>query len=780
MVAIDDLQWLDHVTTRTLRYALRRLNDRPIVVLATHRSEPGTESVVQLLASDRTGALTLGALPTEAIRRVVGAVPRPTLQLIHRLSGGNPMYAVELARTADLMADRLTIPRDHSLRTSLSTRLAGMPDAVRELVAIVAALGAASPERIEAARPGPDTFGLLSDAIDGGLLTLDDTMMVRCAHPLLGSVVLGDLAPTDRRALHGRLADVVRDPDERVRHLALSSTERADSPATELEEAARRAGRRGAPGLAAELAAHSLRLTPVHDRTALARRTVAEILHRAAAGETARAIAMLDATLARLPPGSERIAAVMLRVGLDFSQAEEVVLRHASEEAAGDELVRGRTLDLLAYMALQYRGDLVRARDLGAESLTIARRHGDVELEVLASATLSTTEVLAGRPRQDLLDRAIELSRGTRGLVLGRWPEVEQARQCTWSGRLDAARALLEGLNEATLRSGIEFQRPYRLCDLAHLELAAGRLPAAAQLAGDGLESALDAGNTAAAAWLYYPEGLASAHRGDTVAAGVAAARLRARGLEHDEMPRLMMAHHLAGVTELAAGSPAGALPELLDGVDLVRRAGLADPGVAPLLPDAIEAAARAGATAAATELAGELDAQAAALSLPWVDAAALRGRGLAATAAGRTDGLAQVSEAARAFAAIGCQLDAARARLALGRALAASGSKGRAANVLAAAHEQLRALGADAWAAQASRELERLQPELSARSLTSQEARVAGLVATGRRNREIAAELFVSVATVEAHLTRIYRKAGVRSRTELSRWWSESPPAEG
>ncbi len=82
--------------------------------------------------------------------------------------------------------------------------------------------------------------------------------------------------------------------------------------------------------------------------------------------------------------------------------------------------------------------------------------------------------------------------------------------------------------------------------------------------------------------------------------------------------------------------------------------------------------------------------------------------------------------------------------------------------------------MGAEPWAAQARAELARVVPGRRAGELTATETRIAELVVLGRRNREIAGELFVSVATVEAHLTRIYRKLGVRSRTELARLFGE------
>ena len=191
---------------------------------------------------------------------------------------------------------------------------------------------------------------------------------------------------------------------------------------------------------------------------------------------------MVDAVLGGLPPGRERVAVMTLRVGLDFGHAVEFLDR-AEQEAGSDELVRGRILDLRAYHTLMFHGQVEEARRLGAEALDIARRHHDDELEMLSSATLSTAALFAGAPEPELLERASELSRP--GLRLGRWPDVERARQCLWNGELETAGRIFEGLHEMAVRSGIEFQRPYRLLDLALLEIACGNVEVAAALADD-------------------------------------------------------------------------------------------------------------------------------------------------------------------------------------------------------------------------------------------------------------------------------------------------------
>ena len=148
--------------------------------------------------------------------------------------------------------------------------------------------------------------------------------------------------------------------------------------------------------------------------------------------------------------------------------------------------------------------------------------------------------------------------------------------------------------------------------------------------------------------------------------------------------------------------------------------------------------------------------------------------------AAGDKRAAGSLAEAVAAFDGLGYRLDAARASLWHGRALLRTGRRAPAADVLADARDRLEALDARPWVAQAAADLERVAPGRATGALTEDEARIAALVSAGRRNREIAAELYVSVATVEAHLTRIYRKLDVRSRTELSGRLLESPtPAQ-
>jgi DNA-binding CsgD family transcriptional regulator len=115
------------------------------------------------------------------------------------------------------------------------------------------------------------------------------------------------------------------------------------------------------------------------------------------------------------------------------------------------------------------------------------------------------------------------------------------------------------------------------------------------------------------------------------------------------------------------------------------------------------------------------------------------------------------------------CPFEAARSRLALGQLYRRTGYKGMASEALNAAAVAFGELGIPRWAQRARDEASRVGLHPTTTTLTETERRVAELVGSGRSNQETAAELFMSVKTVEANLTRVYRKLSVRSRTELA-----------
>jgi DNA-binding CsgD family transcriptional regulator len=227
------------------------------------------------------------------------------------------------------------------------------------------------------------------------------------------------------------------------------------------------------------------------------------------------------------------------------------------------------------------------------------------------------------------------------------------------------------------------------------------------------------------------------------------------------------------GFLDLSLGDAAGALKTLEDAHDSERHLGWRDPGVLDVAPEFAEALVLAGDLDRGRSVQAELVSRGQALGRPSLTACGLKCRGLIAAADGQAEAaLVDLASALKIQEALAQPLDRARTFLALGtvqrRAKRRADARGSLESALAVFEE----LGAALWSEQARGEIRRLggRRTRDRDELTETERRIATLAADGRSNREIALELFVSERTVEANLTRAYRKLGVRSRTELAR----------
>jgi DNA-binding CsgD family transcriptional regulator len=226
------------------------------------------------------------------------------------------------------------------------------------------------------------------------------------------------------------------------------------------------------------------------------------------------------------------------------------------------------------------------------------------------------------------------------------------------------------------------------------------------------------------------------------------------------------------GLLEQSVGRPAEVVRALGPLVDFLRAQQITEPGTARVIPDQVEALIALGELAAAKELLGWFEGNARRLGRRSAVAAASRSRGLLAGARGDPEtAVVELSRAIALHEGVPIPLEVARTRLAYGSVLRRSRQKAAARQALEAAYDQFDGLGARAWAAQAEAELARVggRPPSSG-ELTPTERRVAELVAQGLQTKQVAGRLFVSPKTVEGHLTRIYGKLGVGSRTELAR----------
>ena len=285
VLAIDDVQWLDAASARALEFAARRLPPR-VGLLVTRRARGLDEAPLGLhraLPDDRLQHLVPGPLSLAALHHVIAhqlatAPSRPTLARIMDASGGNPFFALEIARalardSSDLrLGDPLPVPE--SLQELVLARLRALPADAHTAVLVAAALSRPTVAMVaETLVLERNARSALVAAEEAGVLVLEGER-IRFTHPLLASVVYGAASNSQRRQLHTRLAEVVADPEERVRHLAASVTEADEGTASELEQAAHRAALRGAHDAAAELFEASCRLTPPDHAEELVERTL--------------------------------------------------------------------------------------------------------------------------------------------------------------------------------------------------------------------------------------------------------------------------------------------------------------------------------------------------------------------------------------------------------------------------------------------------------------------------------------------------------------------------
>ncbi|WP_433532304.1 AAA family ATPase [Micromonospora sp. CA-263727] len=775
LVAVDDAPWLDRPSERALRFALRRV-DPGLATLVSSRSSNGPALRAAPLGLDAgPGRLTrlalepldVGALHHVLRERIGTTLSRPLLARIAREAGGNPLVAIEVARAVQRLPQppepAQDLPVASSMHQLLGEVLAGLPVWCRDAVRLAALLGVPLLRDLAAAGVAAQAF---DPAEEAGLLVVTP-VRVEFAHPVYAAAVRAGIPPGVRRGLHRRLAEVVADPDERVRHLALCTTSADPVVADALAAAAARQHARGAPEAAANLYEAAARLTPPDDRAGHGERLLAAARCRFDCGDHPGARAAAEAVAAGFH-GDIRAEALLLRAVVAWSADEPGV---TAVESAGQALTAARPASPLAgrihaHLALFVDlPDPARAHAEAAIAL-LTGPGGDRSLLAAALLHLFFNEVRAGEsPRTELLDRALVMEGAEPSWLAGTIPAI-------WWKAIDdpaRARARLAGLLDRAAARGDEPSQYELLKHLGETELLAGRWTvaerhiAAARALGELLGTELTAET-----WL---AGLLDALRGRLdAAAQVAEAGVRlGEKLDDDWCRRIHL--QLAAFVALCAGRTADAAAGYGRLAATVDRMGLAEPLAQRFEPDWIEACVGAGDLATARATLDRLAQRHRRMPRPWTLLGLARSRALLDSAGGgdpsaALDGLA----AARAVVAPDVlPLDRARCLLVAGVVNRRLRRKRPAREALQVAAAEFDAIGAAAFAERARAEAARLGGRPPAPSdLTATEERVARLAAQGRTSRAIADELFVSPKTVETNLSRVYRKLGISRRAEL------------
>jgi len=776
VVAVDDLQWLDVASARVLGFALRRLGDQPLGVVATLRAEqpgPLPLELERALPEGRLGRLWLGPLPVGALdvllrERCQLALPRTVLARLHRLCAGNPFYALELARALPPGAtlapgEALALPG--SLTGLLRERLSGLPGRCQPLVLAAASLAQPTVGLL-------DRFGEgLEEALAAGVLVRDGDR-VGFTHPLLGSLAYADATPAQRRGVHRRLAGLLGDLEERALHLALGAEQPDEQAAAALDAAAARAAGRGAPEVAAQLAEQASRLTPPGRDADRLRRELAAADHHEAAANGPRCRAILEPLATSLTAGPAR-AEVLYRLANVLTDIKQAVAlaEQALAEAGGDLALRGVVhywLGALRAMAGDWRGE-EREMQAAAEAAEAA---GDELLLVRALAELGALGALFGRGIQrPLMARALALAPTVGGLRAYDSPERTFGAALTWADELDEARRLLHLAADRAAEQGDVHGQGGVLTHLVDLELRAGNWQLADRYAAQALEllRQADIGNEEPA--VLWCRALVDAHLGRVAAARAAAQQgSAASSAMGDEIWRPAN-ECVLGFLALSLGDAQAAHAHLGPLVGALHAMGIGEPSIFPVLPNDAEALVQLGQLDQAEAILEELEAQGRALDRAWALACAARGRALLAAARGNPkQALGHLEDALAEHQRLGYPFELGRTLHAQGVVLRRERQKAAAKAALEQALAGFEQLGAALWAKRARDELGRvgLRPPAPA-TITAAEAKVAELAAAGRTNQEIARALFMSTRTVEAHLSRVYGKLGVRSRTELA-----------
>lgn len=785
---VDDLHWADLASLRWLSFLAGRADDLPVVVIAATRPVGGErESALAQLAL-RARVLRPGPLSLEAVEKLVGSrLGRSPVgeftAACHKLTGGNPFLLRELLHEAARdevrpdaeAAEQLLALRPESVARAVLLRLGRLDPPALDLARAVAVLGDGAQLEIARALPGLSEGEALAAA---DALTREDVFSrddrLRFVHPLVRSAVYDDLTPARRASAHRHAARLYAERgtgrDAVVGQLLLSEPT-AEAWAFEcLLDAAAQSRRRGAPEPACELARRALAEPPPPNRRAEA----LEELGRAelAAGNSG-GVAHLEAALdaARTEQKRARIArrmAVAVTLLGSPRRATEILI------AAHDRIDAGTYPSLAAALQAELIGAAMHdPATLGIARAQLeavrARAKSPLDLDPAVLAPLAATTVRSGD------DVGAAVSYAARALEK-REPEPDgysitlafASSALRWAGRLQGARRAWDAEVEDARRISAPLRLAWAISSRAQVLLRLGLAEAAeadARLAielNDGLF-----GRPVSAALAVHAEALLETD--DGLAARATLERATIDNDDHDLHPHAEVLRVRARI-RAEDHDYQGALSDLARIARLAQSFEVRNSDSMPWRAQAALVHAATGDLAYGIRLAEEEAQLAAAVGARLALATALRAIGQLR----RERGLDDLREAVSLLKGSEDRLEYVRSLIDYGSALRRAGQRASSRDPLREALDLAAAGGCAALARRAREELAASgarprRDELRGRdALTASERRVALLASEGHTNREIAQALFVSLRTVETHLTHAYQKLEVRSREDL------------
>ncbi|OBG24631.1 LuxR family transcriptional regulator [Mycobacterium sp. 852002-51057_SCH5723018] len=773
VLAIDDLQWIDTSSANAVWFAARRLPAGAGLLCTTRSKAAAARLQLPSPVGVRTiglAALSVGELHQVLSLRLGRSVARPALLRIHEISGGNPFFALELARElgAEGRTSELDLPS--SLNDLVYSRIsrvgaqevllamASLPDPT---VPMVAAATATTP---------PQVVHLLAKAEIQAVVSIDGNQL-RFTHPLLAHGVYRAASPARRRNMHRRLAALITQPELHARHLALSDATGQPQTIKALDTAADIAHGRGAPAAAAELLELAIGLGGDSPE-----RRIQSAVYHFSAGDGDHARTVLEQTVKRPAPGKLRAAALRL-LGqwslLDGSSREAVeLLDGALGDAGADFELRTLILVPLSFALLN-----VSQRDRAARSaddaVTSAEADGRPHLVSQAlSMRVMVRFLLGAGVDESEMRRALELEDSEAQVSALLRPRVQHAILLAGSGRLEQARSELQDLRRSHIQRGEESELMVFAFHSGLNEIWRGDFAEAALIADDAMERALQQGRDLPLAVALMLRAAVAAYTGREHDARRDADEALVVG-ERCDSPGLVTLWPTTTLAflDVSLGHYDTALSTL---EPLLRAFNEASEGteifVAPFLPDAVEALIGLGRLDDAEPLVAALERNGRRLDRPWMLAVGARCRAMLMAGGGDVTGaLATAERAMTEHKRLPMPFERARTQLLLGQLQRRHRRRDAAIATLQEALQTFEQLGTALWAERAKAELARGSLDRrGSETLTATEERVAELAASGMTNRDVAAALFISPKTVEVNLSRIYRKLNIRSRTEL------------
>ncbi|GII80157.1 transcriptional regulator [Sphaerisporangium rufum] len=796
LLAVDDVQWLDEASAQVITYLARRLAGEPVGLLLAARVEPPATvppGPAQALPAGRVTVVRLGPLGLGTLRRILlrhtgQELAMPALRRLRQDSAGNPLYALEIVRSLRLAGafpgpgEPLPVPA--SVAELMGRRVRALGEPVIDALLHVALLAHPTVATVRAALEVPDgRLSPLTEAEESGIIEVRQGR-IGFTHPLLASAVCAVTSAERHQRVRRRLAEVVGDVEQQARHLALCGEGPDEEVAALLERGAADAWHRGSPAAASGLWRLAAARTPPDDIDGAHRRTIAAARCLFAAGDAAGARGLLAAVVAGRPAdplwsrASLALAEVVFYEGGTVEAAE--LCRRALAGAGGDPALRAELYLRQAWFSTHDAAGQLAAAEAAVRVLDRPEAGPEPALLSCALAVRAMYRLTNG-----LGVAGPDLERAGRLLPARpsrHWAET-WSRQAlgAWAKCMDPAEARRRFAVELGLATewGDEPAVGHALMHLAEIDCWLGDWSRAHEEARRSIEVMELTGQRRWLGFGRYALALVDAHLGRVAEAEATARRALRQARDSGDPYVAALLRQVLGFAALSAGDPERAGHHLARAAALVEAMELKEPARYMFHGDQIEAAAAIGRLAQAHTLLARLEDRAGVAPRPWLLAVLARAAAVVARAEGDLD---RAEEAARrsldACAALPMPLERGRALLVYGKILRAGKRKVAARDVLTRAGLIFDELGAPLWSAQAAAELRRCgQRRVEGPGLTPTEQEIHRLVAAGLTNREVAGRMFISTKTVEANLTRVYRKLGVRNRSELAALGARAAP---